>query len=209
MLDFYACHRKHFHGIGFVMIMLFAHYPFYAAVDYEHRASPARCHLAVNCSAVNRNSALCGLTDCILLSMDSPDAVLRYRTVIMNHLPHQVSCLVTMRKPGRTSDVPCHKNLVVAGDDAARTASVTRCPFRYSSCDFHEIFVPSRSDIWFFNVFRRIFNRIFQLFHSLKNKVSDENESKNPCDYMNFLDFSRHEFADCVRDNAPNDSLRN
>ena len=67
---------EHIDRIFFVVIVHFAYDALYAAVDDEHCAGSARRHLTVHGRAVDRDAALCRLTDRILFGVYGSDAVL-------------------------------------------------------------------------------------------------------------------------------------
>ena len=156
MLDFDAGLLEHFKRVFLVVVMLFADYPFYSAVDYEHRASAARSHLAVHGSAVNRNSALGRLANGVLLGVNSAHAVVGDRAVGMNALSKKVAHVVAVRKARGASDIAGYQDLVVARDDAAASATVASGALGDCPGHFHKVFVPRGALVFFFAHKRRI-----------------------------------------------------
>ncbi len=150
MLHGDSSHTEHFHGIRLIVIMLFTDHTLYSAVYNQHGTSPARGHTAVNSGSINRDASFCGLTDCVLLGMDSPNTMLGNASVRMDHLPHQVSDVITMRETCWTSDISGNENLVVTGNHASASSTVTGGTLGNGTSYLHEIFIPGGTHIFFF-----------------------------------------------------------
>lgn len=150
MLDRHAGLLEHFKRVFLVVVMLFADYPFYSAVNYKHRAGAARRHLAVDRSAVDGYAALGRLANGVLLGVNRAHAVVCDRAVGVDALSKKVANVVAVRKAGRASYVAGDQNLVVAGDDAAASSPVASGALGDSARDFHKVFVPCGADVFFF-----------------------------------------------------------
>ncbi len=150
MLNLYSSCPEHFKGVILIVVVLFTDDSHNAAVDQKHGAGPARGHTAVNGSTRDGDSFFGGLTDCVLLGMDCPHAMLGNASVRMNHLPHQVSHVVTMRQTGGASDISGNENLVVTGNHASASSTVTGGTLGNGTRNLHEIFIPGGSHIFFF-----------------------------------------------------------
>ena len=96
-LELNARFREHQLRLLSGVVFPFAHDAPDAAVDYQHRTRPARRHAAVESGTVDRDPALCSLTDSVLLGMNGPHTVLRFRTVFVNEFFHLVTDVVADR----------------------------------------------------------------------------------------------------------------
>lgn len=146
--------------------MLFADNTLYSAVYQKHCASAARSHFAVDSSSINRNSPFCRLTNRILLRMDCTHAMIGYSSVLVDCFFQKMTYFITMRKSGRRTNITGNKNLMVARNNTATSTAVAGRSFCNCAADFHKIFIPSWTYVFFFNHFcilkKAVAQNIFQ-----------------------------------------------
>jgi hypothetical protein len=197
-----SCESEHLKRIFFVMIMHFAYNPLDSTVYNKHRTSAAWCHFAIDCCTVNCNTSFCCLAYSVLLCVYSAYTVLGDSSVRMDYFTHQMSRIITMRKTCRRTDIPGHKNLVVACNYAARSASVAGCAFRDRTADFHKVFIPCRTYI-FFTVFIFVCHKTLLCHFGINDNLCKKNCEQYPRNQRNILELTCRNFADNITDNAP------
>jgi len=143
ILQLYSGITKHGFRIARVVVTALAHHPLYTAVNDEHGADSAGCHAAVQGSAFYGNAPLCRLADGILFGVNGSDAMGGNGAVLVHHLFELMAGIVAVGKAGGRSNVTCYKELVIPGDDAARTATVAGGPLGNGVADLHKILIPA------------------------------------------------------------------
>lgn len=135
------------------MVFLLAYHFLDPAADDQHRAGPARCHLAVERRSVYRYSQFRCLADGVLLGMDGPDAMVGDLPVFVRRLLELMADFVAMRQSWRRTYISGADYLLVLRYHASAPASVAGSSLRYCPCYLHEILIPCGAYIMLFTHF--------------------------------------------------------
>src|SRR3989338_684584 len=113
------------------MIFFFTDYPLYSAVDHHLGADKARLHSAINSRALQTNAKTRCLADCILLGVNSPDAVLAHCAVRAKHVSKHMAFLVAMRYSNRRTYITCGEYPPILNYYAAAPSPVAGSPLSH------------------------------------------------------------------------------
>jgi hypothetical protein len=106
------------------VVPLLTNHPLNARVNYHHRTGPARRHLAIKRSALQRYAESGSLDNGVLLRMQRAHAMLRNLILKINDLTEIMPNFVTVWQPCRSPNVTRGHDSFVFYDDAAGSAAV-------------------------------------------------------------------------------------
>src|SRR3989344_2718536 len=129
------------------MIAFLANYPFDPCVYNHFGARRARRSATIHGAALNGDAKFSGLYNRVLLGMGGALAVLAHMTIFVSDSFHLVANFVAMRQTLGSSGIARNQNLFIPNNDAAHAASITGRARGDSLGNFHEIFVPSRTNV--------------------------------------------------------------
>jgi len=112
-------------------------------VDEKHGTSAAGGHTTVDGGTLDGNSQKSGLTDGVLLGVDSTDAVIGGVTVFVNGLFHLMAHIVTVIHTKRRANVTGDQDMPVTDNDAAGATTVTSGAGRDGVSQTEKIFIPT------------------------------------------------------------------
>src|SRR3989338_361262 len=161
---------KHFFRFASSMVFFFTNNLFDTSINDHLCANCTRCHFTIKGGTINGDPYLCGLNNRILFGVSSADAVLALVTIFVNGGFHLVADFITVGHTFWRSNVAGNKDLFVFGDDTATSSTITRGAFCNSTCHLHEVFIPGRSNVFFYGCLSR--HIAFKYIYSLAEKSS-------------------------------------